>query len=79
MRWYKFGPLKKNDSKSRRREPIKSQELQYLEMDFFCHLNYLAAIATSGISRNGLFDQAAKFSWERTARGYGAIYAQATR
>jgi len=37
-----------------------SPDLQMLHYDFFCHLTYMAAIATSGISRSGLFTHSAK-------------------
>jgi len=37
-----------------------SPDIQMLHLDFFCHLTYLAAIATSGISRSGLFMYAAR-------------------
>ncbi|AKG54243.1 hypothetical protein DGWBC_1616 [Dehalogenimonas sp. WBC-2] len=37
-----------------------SPDLQMLHFDFFCHLTYMAAIATSGISRSGLFNHSAK-------------------
>jgi archaeal flagellar protein FlaJ len=35
-------------------------DLQALHLDFFCQLTYMAAIATSGISRSGLFNYSAK-------------------
>ena len=49
----------------RRNKPKKktgkwSPDVQMLHLDFFCHLTYLAAIATSGISRSGLFLYAAR-------------------
>lgn len=37
-----------------------SPDVQMLHFDFFCHLTYMAAIATSGISRGGLFQYSAK-------------------
>ena len=36
-----------------------SPDLQMLHYDFFCHLTYMAAISTSGISRSGLFTYSA--------------------
>jgi archaeal flagellar protein FlaJ len=40
-----------------------SDDMEYLEMDFFCQLSYMAAIATSGIDRGGLFTYAAKLPY----------------
>lgn len=59
MKWYKFW------AKREEKEPGKksSTNLQLLDMDFFCQLSYMAAIATSGISRNGLFEHAARLPY----------------
>jgi archaeal flagellar protein FlaJ len=40
-----------------------SVDMEFLEMDFFCQLSYMAAIATSGIDRGGLFTYAAKLPY----------------
>jgi archaeal flagellar protein FlaJ len=37
-----------------------SPDLQALHLDFFCQLTYMAGIATSGISRSGLFNYSAR-------------------
>jgi len=55
MKWLKF--WSKSDKELPGRKDAKDSE--QLEMDFFCHLSYMAAIATSGIARGGLFDYAA--------------------
>jgi flagellar protein FlaJ len=41
----------------------ESFDSQLLDMDFFCQLTYMSAIATSGIARSGLFDYAAKLPY----------------
>jgi len=48
----------KNDRKSK-----DSFDSQLLDMDFFCQLTYMSAIATSGIARSGLFDYALKLPY----------------
>jgi len=56
MKWLKFW-VKET------KKPDSSFDLQLLEMDFFCQLAYMAAIATSGIARSGLFYHAAKLPY----------------
>ena len=87
MAWYKFwarGEGKDGDKKDAR----KSTDMQLLEMDFFCHLSYMAAIATSGISRSGLFEYAANLSYLSStyfkravfvAKAFNHDYAEACR
>ncbi len=41
----------------------ESFDPQLLDMDFFCLLTYMSAIATSGIARSGLFDHAARLPY----------------
>lgn len=41
----------------------QSKSLEKLEMDLFCQLSYMAAIATSGIDRGGLFSYASKLPY----------------
>ena len=60
MVWYKFWAKGKDGGK---KDASKSVDNQLLEVDFFCHLSYMAAIATSGISRSGLFEYAAKMPY----------------
>jgi flagellar protein FlaJ len=43
-----------------------SPDVQKLKMDFFCHLTYMAALSTSGISPRGLFHFAAKLPYNTT-------------
>lgn len=62
MKWYKFW------TKRTRKGPKGSPDPQLLEMDFYCQLTYMAAIATSGISRSGLFHHAALLPY--TSAGY---------
>jgi len=87
MAWYKFwakgerqGPDKKDST--------KSVDKQVLDVDFFCHLSYLAAISTSGISRSGLFEYAAKMPYVSAryfkravfvAKAFNHDYAEASR
>ena len=59
MKWYKFW-TKQNEKRSSRKD---SHESHLLDMDFFCLLSYMAAIATSGISRSGLFHRASKLPY----------------
>ncbi|NLE09717.1 MAG: archaellar assembly protein FlaJ [Dehalococcoidales bacterium] len=45
-------------------DPDKEKANEELsDMDFFCQLSYMAAIATSGISRSGLFSRAAELPY----------------
>jgi len=66
----------------------KSIDKQLLDVDFFCHLSYMAAIATSGISRSGLFEYAAKLPYISSsyfkravfvAKAFNHDYAEACR
>ncbi len=52
-----FLPFLGDKAATQRRE--KSFDPQLLAVDFFCQLSYMSAIATSGITRSGLFDYAA--------------------
>lgn len=62
MRWYKF--WQKHDEKgSGKKDSRLSFDKELLDMDFFCQLTYMAAIATSGISRSGLFYHAARLPY----------------
>ena len=56
MFWKKKEETKKADSR-------KAIDTELLEMDFLCQLSYMAAIATSGIDRGGLFSHAAKLPY----------------
>ena len=67
---------------------MKSADMQLLEVDSFCHLSYMAAIATSGISRAGLFEYAARLPYISAryfkravfvAKAFNHDYAQACR
>jgi archaeal flagellar protein FlaJ len=50
-------PLRVSRLKDAKKKPPKwSPDLQALNADFFCHLTYMAAVSTSGISRGGLFN-----------------------
>ena len=76
---------------SKKKETKKKQEgfdPLLLEVDFFCQLAYMAAIATSGISRSGLFFQAARLPYSATryfrrvdfvAKMFNHDYSQACR
>ncbi len=52
--------FKKSVGEKRKKSGKWSPDLQMLHYDFFCHLTYMAAISTSGISRSGLFTYSAK-------------------
>jgi flagellar protein FlaJ len=80
MKWPKF--WSKKDKKS------TVSDNQLLEVDFFCQLAYMSAIATSGISRSGLFYHAAKLPYtaaryfrrvDFVAKMFNHDYAQACR
>ena len=58
MKWYKFW-AKSEERDADKKDAKRSIDTEALDMDFFCQLTYMAAIATSGISRSGLFDHAA--------------------
>ena len=61
MKWYKFWA--KDDKKQALRKAEKPIDAEALGMDFFCQLSYMAAIATSGISRSGLFYYASRLPY----------------
>ena len=75
----------------KKKETIKKEESfdsLLLEVDFFCQLAYMAAIATSGISRSGMFYQAARLPYSATryfrrvdfvAKMFNHDYSQACR
>ncbi len=60
MKWYKFRAKR---SKKGSKVSKGSVHREFLEMDFFCQLTYMAAIATSGIGRVGLFYRASKLPY----------------
>jgi len=73
--------------KSETKKP-KESDKELLEVDFFCQLAYMAAIATSGISRSGLFYHAARLPYSATryfrrvdfvAKMFNHDYSQACR
>lgn len=81
MKWYKFWSKGDEDAS----KPVNSE---ILEMDFFCQLTYMAAIATSGISRTGLFQYAANLPYVSAryfqkanfvAKAFNHDYAEACR
>jgi flagellar protein FlaJ len=55
----KFFKRKKNEEEIRPEAVNKD----LLDMDFFCQLSYMAAIATSGIARSGLFSYSSKLPY----------------
>jgi flagellar protein FlaJ len=70
------------------RKAKDSFDAQLLDMDFFCQLTYMSAIATSGIARSGLFDYASKLPYVSArffrrvnfvAKMFNHDYAQACR
>lgn len=58
----KLPKLGKKDGKKKE----EGFDSELLEVDFFCQLAYMAAIATSGISRSGLFYHAARLPYTAT-------------
>ncbi len=81
MKWYKFWSKGDEDAS----KPVNRE---ILEMDFFCQLTYMAAIATSGISRTGLFQYAANLPYVSAryfqkanfvAKAFNHDYAEACR
>lgn len=86
-----FGFLKKfvkaSPAKKEGEEPVKLNK-EILDMDFFSQLSYMAAISTSGISRSGLFQYAAKLPYvsaryfkkaDFVAKAFNHDYAEACR
>lgn len=80
----KFPNFKKKETKKKE----ESFDALLLEVDFFCQLAYMAAIATSGISRSGMFYQAARLPYSATryfrrvdfvAKMFNHDYSQACR
>ncbi len=70
------------------KKKAESFDDEMLEVDFFCQLEYMAAIATSGISRSGLFYHAARLPYSATryfrrvdfvAKMFNHDYSQACR
>ncbi|UCC17079.1 MAG: archaellar assembly protein FlaJ [Dehalococcoidales bacterium] len=59
--------LKRKGVEIETKESVKvkenSTDNSYADMDFYCQLTYMAAIATSGISRSGLFSHASKLPY----------------
>jgi flagellar protein FlaJ len=87
MKWPKFW---KKDSEEEfvPSENPKPLNKEILSMDFFCQLSYMAAIATSGISRSGLFQHAANLPYVSAryfkkanfvAKAFNHDYAEACR
>ena len=81
MKWYKFWSKGDEDAS----KPVNKE---ILEMDFFFQLTYMAAIATSGISRTGLFQYAANLPYASAryfqkanfvAKAFNHDYAEACR
>lgn len=75
-------------AKGEKKKKTENVDNQLLEVDFFCQLAYMAAIATSGISRSGLFYHAAKLPYTATryfrrvdfvAKMFNHDYSQACR
>ena len=75
-----------------RKKEVKKKDESFdsllLEVDFFCQLAYMASIATSGISRSGLFYHAARLPYSATryfrrvdfvAKMFNHDYSQACR
>jgi flagellar protein FlaJ len=87
MKWYRFWE-KGNKDGSDDQDTLKPINKEILEMDFFCQLTYMAAIATSGIARGGLFHHAANLPYisaryfkkaNFVARAFNHDYAEACR
>jgi len=83
MKLFSFLKNKKNNKKK-----SEGFDNELLEVDFFCQMAYMAAIATSGISRAGLFFRSAKLPYSATryfrrvdfvAKMFNHDYAQACR
>jgi|WetSurMetagenome_2_1015567.scaffolds.fasta_scaffold00944_23 archaeal flagellar protein FlaJ len=75
-------------ARDKKKKSKESFDSELLNVDFFCQLNYMAAIATSGISRSGLFFYAAKLPYIATrffrrvdfvAKMFNHDYSQACR
>lgn len=62
MKWSGFWSNKKEDGHDKL-DFSKPIDKEILDMDFFCQLSYMAAIATSGITRSGLFEYAANLPY----------------
>lgn len=79
---------KKGAAKRMPRGEGEKVKKEVLDMDFFSQLSYMAAIATSGISRSGLFQYAAKLPYvsaryfkkaDFVAKAFNHDYAEACR
>jgi len=87
MKWYRFWEkFGKNGSGAE--DTTKPINKELLDMDFFCQMSYMAAIATSGISRTGLFQHAANLPYisaryfkkaNFVAKAFNHDYAEACR
>ena len=62
MKWHKFW-AKHNAKEPGEKDSKGSVNSELLEVDFFCQLSYMAAIATSGIGRSGVFSYACKLPY----------------
>ena len=62
MKWHKFW-VKHKEKEFGKKESKESVNSDLLDVDFFCQLSYMAAIATSGIERSGLFSYASKLPY----------------
>lgn len=87
MKWYRFWE-KFGKNGSDEQDTMKPINKEVLDMDFFCQMSYMAAIATSGISRTGLFQHAANLPYisaryfKKTnfvAKAFNHDYAEACR
>lgn len=86
LSWLRFVPFLAKNRAADKHE--KAFDLQLLDVDFFCQLSYMSAIATSGITRSGLFDHAAALPYISAryfkravfvARAFNHDYASAAR
>jgi flagellar protein FlaJ len=84
MKWLKFWAKDKEQKK----KAEEAFDTQLSDVDFFSQLSYMASIATSGISRSGLFYHAAKLPYIATryfrrvdfvAKMFNHDYSQACR
>jgi len=84
MNWLKFW----SKDKEKKKKAEEAFDTQLFDVDFFSQLSYMASIATSGISRSGLFYHAAKLPYIATryfrrvdfvAKMFNHDYSQACR
>lgn len=87
MKWLKFW-ARSNEAEAGDKDALKPINKEILDMDFYCQLSYMAAIATSGISRSGLFQYAANLPYisarffkkaNFVAKAFNHDYAEACR